>query len=146
MIRNMRMAGVVACCIVSMGLPAGNHAMGATIGIEVTAMNAGGTAINLPTIPGNPSSGPVTLSVTPGVNPVGTLDQSTGEGILKWPVRMDFPLLQMAGFTLLIVLAGTVPEASEQMTQGFDWLCRTFVTCTRPAELTLGRPRSSWLG
>ena len=94
----IRLKYAFSCLILVIVLCIGNYAFG--IPLQVVGLDASATSITLPTLPGpagSPSTGDISILLTPGFNVTGTLDQTTGEGLLFWPARINFPLLQSFG-------------------------------------------------
>jgi hypothetical protein len=58
----------------------------------VSKLNAQATPITVPTVSGEPSTGPISISLI-SAKP-GTIDQRSKDGVLYWPVQVNFPLLE----------------------------------------------------
>jgi hypothetical protein len=68
------------------------------VGVKITGLDAQVTSIQIPTVPGSPETGPITVSLDPnGSSRVGVHSCDYNTGYLYWPVMIDFPLLGSVG-------------------------------------------------
>lgn len=78
-----------------------------SLGLEVVDLNAQASSVTLPSsisflcnsIVGIacPQTGDISISKTPGTGPIGSLNQTSGEGRIFYPARINFPLLGALG-------------------------------------------------
>jgi hypothetical protein len=90
--RSLKVLAVVGLAVALVAVPALAQRGEGQLGIMVSKLNAQATFITVPTL-GGVSTGPISISLS-GKQLTGSIDQRAKEGVLYWPVRVNFPLLE----------------------------------------------------